>query len=560
MAAAAQSKWRKPAKVPENTGFDRSKAEKRVRLPTDGTIAIDTTLMTPAELQACMSDPWWRITSGALYKIIIKEKDDPDDESDEGLVIPFVPNRAQRRFLKRMWNRNIILKARQLGFTTLIAIVWLDHALFNANSRCGIIAQDRDAAKIIFRDKVKFAYKNLPEALRAVMPLSEDNADEMVFKHNNSSIRVATSMRSGTLHRLHVSEFGKICAKFPDKAQEVITGSIPAVPKGGITIIESTAEGREGEFHDMTQRALGQQRGKKELTVRDYRMHFFPWFEAPEYEMDPATVVMTAKDHDYFDAIEAAEDVVITLPKRAWYVATRDADFSGKEEKMWQEYPSTPDEAFQRSTEGCYYTKQIADARKGNRILEHIPLLPGVPCNTFWDIGSSDGCAIWVHQQVGMENRFLRFYEAWHEPYSHAVQWLQSLGVIFRRHYLPHDADHIRQGGTANKSPKQMLEELLPGATFEVVPRIQDVNWGIQSTRDKFPTYYFDETHCKAGIIHVESYKKKWNLRLGCWDSEPSKEGGHSEAADALRQHAQGYSQSLAATKPKASRGSWRTR
>ncbi len=47
--------------------------------------------------------------------------------------LPFKPNHAQIKFLDRLWYRNIILKARQLGFTTLICVLWLDHALFNAN-------------------------------------------------------------------------------------------------------------------------------------------------------------------------------------------------------------------------------------------------------------------------------------------------------------------------------------------------------------------------------------------------------------------------------------------
>ncbi|MCP2839718.1 hypothetical protein NK952_24270, partial [Salmonella enterica subsp. enterica serovar Typhimurium] len=68
----------------------------------------------------------WRISN--LYKIIVKGDDDPDDE---GLVITFKPNRAQRRLIARLHHRNIILKARQLGFTTLICILWLDTALFS---------------------------------------------------------------------------------------------------------------------------------------------------------------------------------------------------------------------------------------------------------------------------------------------------------------------------------------------------------------------------------------------------------------------------------------------
>ena len=105
-----------------------------------------------------------------------------------------------------------------------------------------------------------------------------------------------------------------------------------------------------------------------------------------------------------------------------------------------------------------------------------------------------------------------------------------------------------------------MLEELLPGHRFETVDRIQDVNWGIQQTRDMFPTFYFDEEHCKDGIVHIESYRKKWNDRLGCWSAEPSKEGGHSEAADALRQLAQGYTGPSGKDWKRKRTGSWRTR
>ena len=235
----------------------------------------------PEELRKNLRDPMWRLEN--LYWIVVK-----GDEGEDDLVVKFKPNRAQQRFIKRLWHRNIILKARQLGFTTLISILWLDHALFNANQRCGIVAQDLEAAEAIFRDKVKFAYEHLPDVLREVMPLKRDSAKELLFAHNNSAVRVATSMRSGTINRLLVSEFGKICAKFPDRAKEVVTGSIPAVPKNGITVIESTAEGRDGEFYDMTQQAMALYDQRKELTMRDYRFHFFPWWQEPNYRLDPA--------------------------------------------------------------------------------------------------------------------------------------------------------------------------------------------------------------------------------------------------------------------------------
>ncbi len=438
--------------------------------------------------------------------------------------------------------------------TTLVSVLWLDHALFNPDQRCGIIAQDREAAEAIFRDKVKFAYDRLPDALRDTMPLARDSASELLFGHNNSSIRVATSMRSGTIHRLHVSEFGKIGAKFPDKAVEVVTGSLPAVPLDGIAIIESTAEGQSGEFYKMCVKAQALAQSGKPLSPRDYRFHFSPWWAALEYVLPPEGIVITPKDHAYFAEIEAKMGIRIGLAQRAWYVATRDADFSGDPEKMWQEYPSTPDEAFQVSTEGTYYAQQLARARREKRITT-IPVADGVPVNTFWDIGANDGTAVWFHQKIGAEHRFVRFEEAWGEPYSYFISLMQGLGFVWGRHFLPHDAQHKRQQGTVVASPLEMLQTLAPGWRFEIVPRVSEVLHGIQQVRDIFGQCWFDETHCKAGLEHLAMYRKRWNERVGGWMDEPLHDI-HSEAADAIRQFAQGWSEPAvrAGQRPKRSR------
>jgi len=472
----------------------------------------------------------WRVCSGALYQIMLKS--DADGET----VVPFRPNAAQVRLISRLWHRNIILKARQLGFTTLIAILWLDHALFNADQRCGIIAQDREAAEVIFRDKVKLAYQRLPEELRKAMPLARDSATELLFAHNNSSIRVATSMRSGTIHRLHVSEFGKICAKYPDKATEVVTGSLPAVPLDGIAIIESTAEGQGGEFYTMTQRAKAHAEKKTELTERDYRFHFFPWYEEPTYRVTGA-VTISATEHEYFDKIEAERGVKLEEAQRKWYIATRDADFGGDAERMWQEYPSTPEEAFQVSTEGTYYAVQLSAARKAGRITR-VPHMDGVPVNTFWDIGNSDGTALWLHQKVGLDHRFIGFIEGWGEPYSYFIAKMQALGYIWGTHYLPHDAKHKRQQGAVIASPEDMLKKLSIGGKWEIVPVVSELTHGIQLVRSAFSQAWFDEAATKEGIAHLAGYRKTWNERLACWSDVPRKDI-HTEAADAFRQWAQ---------------------
>lgn len=493
------------------------------------------------ELTEKLNDPVWRITSGALYKIIVKGD---DQDEDEGLVLPFKPNRAQRRFIKRMHNRNIILKARQLGLTTLITILWLDTALFSKDPiRCAIVAQDKDAAESIFRGKVLFAYDNLPDQIREMFPLSKRTASEIEFAHNGASIKVATSVRSGTIHRLHISEFGKICAKYPDKAKEVITGSIPAVPKSGITVIESTAEGREGSFFEMTQRAIANQQKNKLLTERDYKLHFYAWWEAPEYQMDPTGVLITDKEHDYFNQIEAKCGCDINIRQRAWYISVRDEDFSGDPTAMWQEYPSYPDEAFQVSMEGAWYAEQMARVRREGRILETIPRL-SIPVNTFWDLGRGDMTTVWFHQFHQMQHRFIRYYENSGEDLDHYAAFLAEMmikeRIVYGTHYIPHEADAKRLGENrdTNKSLKEIFESLLPGQRFVVVPRVTVLTAGINATRSALSSAWFDGTHCKQGLSRVENYRKRWNKTAGCWsDEEISDDNAHG--ADALRQWGQ---------------------
>ena len=507
-------------------------------------VTHDTPLLplpTDAEtLARCLADPYWRVFSGCLYKIMIKG--DGDEETQDVSVMPFKPNAAQEKFVNRLWHRNVILKARQLGFTTLIAILWLDHALFNADQRCGIIAQDREAAEVIFRDKVKFAYENLPEQIRERFPLGRDSASELLFAHNNSSIRVATSMRSGTIHRLHISEFGKICAKFPDKAKEVMTGSIPAVPSNGILVIESTAEGRDGSFFKICQTAQANFAQRKKLNFRDYRFHFYAWWQEPKYRMDSSMVSISPKQHEYFDEVETIVErdmgitVKIDVDQRAWYVATIEADFEGADDRMWQEYPSYPAEAFQVSTDGNYYAKDMALLRKRGGIT-NVPELD-MPVNTFWDIGNSDGCAIWFHQDSNGQDRFLDYYEAHGETLKHYVAKLREKGYVFDTHYLPHDATHERLSDF-NKSTLQMLQDLMPGERFVVVPRISYLMDGIQQTRACMRNYYFDQTNCKLGIDRLDGYKKRWNNTESRYVDQPDKSNGCSEGADALRQHAQ---------------------
>lgn len=511
----------------------------------DAILAMDDAEEQQRLLRLGLADPEWRLCN--LYWIKTKgPEDDPDSgEDDSGLVVRFKPNHAQRRLLRRLWSRNIILKARQMGFTTLIQVLFLDFALFRRNINLGVIAHTDESAKKIFR-KIKFAYDMLPPVLRAAYPLAKCTESELILA-NGSSIAVATSMRGDTLHYLHISEFGKICAKFPHRAEEIITGTIPAVAGGGMIFIESTAEGQDGDFFIMTQKAEANAIAGKQLTRKEYRFHFFPWFEAPDYVLDPAGVIITKADHDYFDELEGKLGITLPPERRAWWVSTRDNDFGGRDERMWQEYPSTPEEAFRKTVEGTYYRQEFIALRKTKRITS-VPFTPGIPVNTFWDIGHGDGTAVWFHQQVGQWHHFIKFIEGWCEPYSYFVKQMQETGWTWGTHYLPHDGNHVRQGQNANLAPRQMLENL-GLRNIEIVDRVSELQHGIQATRDAFALCRFDETECKEGLIHLEQYKRAWNSTTASWKDEPLKDG-HTEAADAFRQFAQGYDGAADRTRP----------
>lgn len=510
------------------------------RIPTDA-----------AELERCLGDAEWRLFSGCLYQIIVKGDpvlDAEGNEIDEGesFVMPFKPNRAQKRFIRRLWNRNLILKARQLGFTTLIAIMWLDHALFNGNQRCGMIAQDRETAEAIFRDKVVFAYDRLPEEIKERFPLARASTKELLFAHNNSSLRVATSVRGGTIHRLHVSEFGKICAKFPQKAEEVVTGSFQAVPLSGIIVVESTAEGTDGEFYKMCQRAQALMTGKAVLTRSQYRFHFYAWWQEPNYTIDPAGVVISDELIDYFNEIEQLMGCAIDRGQRAWYAEKQSNDFAGAEERMWREYPSTPAEAFQQSVAGHYFAKEIMLLRKRGGITQ-VPVLD-LPVYTFWDIGNSDGTAIWFMQVLGQEDRFIGYYEEHGQDLRHYATELQRRGFLYGAHFLPHDADHKRLGDY-NRSTREQLQQLLPGQAFFIVPRITQLMTGINTARKHFKSSWFDLDGTKEGMERLSNYKKKWSTADARFlDETPDKSNGCSEGADAYRQYAQAKDNGLLAS------------
>jgi hypothetical protein len=289
-----------------------------------------------------LADKYWRMNN--LY--YIKDKD--------GKKIKFKFNWAQEKFHKERHNRNLILKARQLGFTTYKCIDKLDDVLFNSYLDAGIICHTVDDAEKIFNHKVKFAFDNLPQWLRDRRKPNTDKAGELRFP-NHSSISVSAGFRGGTLAGgLHVSEYGKICAKYPEKAREIKSGALNAVPIEADADFESTAEGMDGDFYKMVTKA--QLIDDKDLSPLDFKLHFFSWWQASEYRLNPVGIKIPDELQDYFATLEADHGIKLDVEQRAWYFKKSEE----QDQDMHQEYPSFPEEAFMASGRPVFNREKIA--------------------------------------------------------------------------------------------------------------------------------------------------------------------------------------------------------
>lgn len=487
--------------------------------------------LTIDDLLDALTYKWFRLNT--LYHI--KDK--------SGKKVLFTPNQEQEDFYVNQHGRDIILKARQLGFTTFKMLSDLDDCLFTQNFSAGCICHNMDSAKDIFRNKIKFAYTNITDEQRELLlsvgyelPIPESDRGNAYVFSNGSSIKVGTSYRGDTLQSLHVSEFGKICKKYPDKAQEIVTGAFEAVPTDtGIITLESTAEGKEGYFYYYCNAAKKLKDLNKDLSVLDFNFHFFPWWVRPEYSIDGE---ISQQLERYFAELSSKHKIDLTDGQKAWY----SAKWKDLGNDIKREYPSTPEEAFEQSIEGAYYSQQFIDIYKDGRITDLSEYDNKGAVNTVNDIGIGDSTAIWFYRVVGQEIHLLHYYENSGEPLGHYMKYIED---IFKRnkwtqgrHYAPHDMNN-REFASKGRTRKELARDGVEYGNktyrmnFEIVAKL-GIDDGIQLVRDILPRCVFDERETEQGVKCLESYRKDWNDKLGCWRDRPLHDWS-SHGADAFR-------------------------
>jgi hypothetical protein len=281
-----------------------------------------------------LMDKMWRLEH--LYFI----------QNKRGERVQFKLNRAQRHFLENKHTRNVIVKSRQLGFTTLEVIDMLDDVLFNENYHAIMRAHLDDLAEDIFQNKISFAWNNIPPQVKSLWKAIADRAKQLKFDFGNgtvSSIAVKGSGRSGTHQRAHISEYAKLCRTDPERANEVITGTFNSVPLWGRIDIESTAEGDYGDFYEIYNEA----KGKDPELQTEFKAHFYNWTWD-----DEAIEAVSQRDIDIFKKDPRNEPFLEIQKKYKFnekqitYYYIQWISMNKNWNRLRQEYPITDEEAF----------------------------------------------------------------------------------------------------------------------------------------------------------------------------------------------------------------------
>jgi hypothetical protein len=256
-------------------------------------------------------------------------------------IIQFDPGvwfEEQRRFNAQRTGRDVVLKSRQIGFTTLELMRGLHQSSTRESWNTLVVGHEHSLVLDLF-EHIRFAAEGLAK-LYLLPPTRQDTIRQLRFDGIGSQISVteagATSAaaskkgHSGTIHRLHCTEVSRW-----NEPVDTLTGLLGAVPGNGEILFESTANGAGGWFHDTVQECRD---GKG-----PYTFHFYPWFLHAAYRSEIDPDFDPKPQNEYEEALRAAgcDDEQIAW----WREKVRDLGM----DIALEQYPPNPDLAFRAS-------------------------------------------------------------------------------------------------------------------------------------------------------------------------------------------------------------------
>lgn len=469
---------------------------------------------------ADLADRKWRLNN--LYQVLNEQRD----------MVQFRMRPLQEDFYRSWWWRNVLLKSRQIGGSTLIQLTGLDGAVFFKNFKTVIISHKKDSAADLLEENALIPYMNLHPEIRSRVKIVDNNKTTLTFS-NGSSVEVTNSGRSGNGNFLHISEFGYIAAKRPDVAKEIISGTLPGFHQGAMVFIESTAEGSDGQFYDICKTAENMKLSGKKLTEMDFKFHFYGWQDRPENsvsEEEADYVEIPQRLEKYFQELREKEGIVTTKRQQAWYTVQERM----LQQDMKKEQPATPKEAFESSGEGKILALQMAKMREDNRIC-NVPYIEGRPVYSFWDIGLNDETSVTFMQPVGAGWNAFKYMEGTDDGLNDWVRRVRQIGIDNRWNLAdwvgPHD---MKKRGGASGKPLIEEVEYATGIKFKVVPRVSLKKIAIDSLRSQMSILKIDEKECEQLIKHLDKYRWEYDEQRAVYKDKPY-HGPESNGADSMQ-------------------------
>ena len=513
-----------------------------------------------AALKRLLSDQYWRLNH--LYWIVDKD----------GAMQRFRMNWAQEELYRNQHTRNNILKVRQLGISTFVAMLILDCSLFKKNHASAVVDRTMpDACEKLA--KMRFAFNHLdylPEnanemeqelaeigkmikhkhaplqGKKEYEPIGQEKADFL----NGSKIRIGATLRGGTCHLLHVSELASIARNFPRRATEILTGTKETVGKNCRIFFESTHEGgRYGVNYEQVMLAMS--KIGQELTPMDSKFFFFPWYKHPDYVMEGFKPRPTAELSKYFDELEKRLDIKLSDAQKVWYIG-KATDLKAF---VRQEYPSTPEEALNPIMEGTIFASQLITLAERGHLQAYFEPAAHRPIYTAWDLGTNDYTSIWWVQPNGHGKWLvLANYTANNLALDYYIGVLREMDVKLGRCakcILPHDG--TRHDMYLNTYAGEFQKA---GYSTTLVPRTQNKWMSIEHTRELLTHCIFharcsEETNVDgvryiAGVDALKDYRVRPPGPGGSESREPLHDIT-SHASDAMRTFADAVQRGLVA-------------
>lgn len=270
-------------------------------------------------------------------------------------IVPFKMNKPQMKLynaLKKQYEqgkpqRAIVLKARQMGFSTLTEGIIFKKTVTAFNIKSGIITHEASATDNLFNMSKRYL-DNLPDEMKP--QIKKSNAKELVFDSEKGTglkgiIKCMTAGnttvgRSDTFQNLHISEYGF----WGGKKKDTLIGLLQSVPntKDTMIVVESTANGYD-DFKDMWDDAV---EGKS-----DFIPVFCAWWELDEYRKEYNGFELNDEEIELKELYNLDDE---QLAWRRWCIQT---NCRGDINLFKQEYPSCPEEAF-ISSGNCVFDKE----------------------------------------------------------------------------------------------------------------------------------------------------------------------------------------------------------